>query len=136
MAIYSIGQLATKTGCKIPTIRYYEEINILPMAGRSEGNQRRYNEDHLQRLNFVRHCRALGFSLDEIRQLIHLQTCKNHIEHEAHDIAVRHLQDVRQKIKQLQLLADELQSVVQSCCSGEAMQCQILNVLNKPCSGS
>ena len=134
MAIYSIGQLAKITSCKIPTIRYYEEIDILPIAQRSEGNQRRYNDVHLQRLNFVRHCRALGFSLDEIRQLIHLQTCQQHAPHEAHAIANKHLQDVLQKITQLQLLAMELLEVVHCCSEGEPHQCQILNVLNKPCA--
>ena len=134
MSFYSIGQLAKKTACKIPTIRYYEQIEILPVALRSEGNQRRYCESHLQRLNFVIHCRALGFSLEEIRQLIHLQTCENHAPHEAQAIAHKHLQDVLQKIKQLQLLAAELKGVVQCCSQGDPHQCQILNVLNKPCA--
>jgi MerR family mercuric resistance operon transcriptional regulator len=134
MAIYSIGQLAKITACKIPTIRYYEEIDILPVAERSEGNQRRYNDVHLQRLNFVRHCRALGFSLEEIRQLIHLQTCQQHAPFEAHEIANKHLQDVLQKITQLQLLAAELLEVVHCCSEGERHKCQILNVLNKPCT--
>ncbi|WP_022942411.1 MerR family transcriptional regulator [Psychromonas hadalis] len=136
MAIYSIGQLAKKTACKIPTIRYYEQIEILPSALRSEGNQRRYNDSHLQRLIFVRHCRALGFSLDEIRQLIHLQTCQHHTADEAHVIAQKHLQEVLLKITQLQLLATELQEVVDCCSEGEPHQCQILNVLNKPCANS
>lgn len=136
MAIYSIGQLSKKTACKITTIRYYEEIEILPIAERSEGNQRRYNESHLQRLNFIRHCRALGFSLEEVRQLIHLQTCQHHTPHEAHTIADKHLQEVLQKITQLQLLADELREVIHCCSEGEPHQCQILNVLQKPCASS
>lgn len=136
MAIYSIGQLAKKTVCKIPTIRYYEQIEILPIALRSEGNQRRYNDLHLQRLIFIRHCRALGFSLDAIRQFIHLQTCDHHTVHEADVIAKKHLQEVLQKITQLQLLASELQDVVACCSEGEPHQCQILNVLNKPCASS
>ena len=131
MAIYSIGQLAKKTGCKIATIRYYEEIKILSSAPRSEGNQRRYNEAHLQRLNFVKNCRDLGFSLDEIRQLIHLQTCDKHTAGEAHLIAKKHLQDVLQKIKQLQLLAEELQDVIKCCPEGENVSCQTLELLNR-----
>lgn len=130
MAVYSIGQIAKKTACKISTIRYYEEIEILAKAKRSEGNQRRYNENHLQRLIFIRHCRALGFSLDEIRQLIHLQTCSLHDPHEAHHIALLHLQDVRDKIVKLQSLANELQEMVAACAEGSPHQCEILNVLN------
>ena len=131
MPVFSIGKLAKLTNCKIPTIRYYEEIGILPEAGRSEGNQRRYNNTHLQRLNFVRHCRALGFNLDEIRQLIHLQTCSHHNPHEAHGIAQKHLKDVLLKIQKLQSLADELQSMVNSCAGETAHQCKILSVLNE-----
>lgn len=132
MSVFTIGKLAKLTHCKIPTIRYYEEIAILPEAGRSEGNQRRYNDSHLQRLNFILHCRALGFNLDEIRQLIHLQTCSAHDPHEAHLIAQKHLKDVLLKIQRLQSLADELQSVVNSCSSDSAHQCNILSVLNEP----
>ena len=132
MSVFSIGKLAKLTNCKIPTIRYYEEIAILPEAGRSEGNQRRYNETHLQRLHFIRHCRALGFNLDEIRQLIHLQICSDHDPHEAHQIAQKHLKDVLLKIQKLQFLADELQSMVDSCSSDSTHQCNILSVLNEP----
>lgn len=131
MAIYSIGQLSKKTDCKIATIRYYEDIKILPIAARNAGNHRRYNETHLQCLNFIRHCRVLGFNLQEVRQLIHLQTCKNQSPHEAHRIANKHLQDVLHKISQLQGLATELEAVVK-CCSEEGKQCQVLNILNKP----
>lgn len=132
MALLSIGKLAQLSRCKIPTIRYYEEIGILPEAARSEGNQRRYKETHLQRLNFVLHCRYLGFNLNEIRQLIHLQVCSNHDPHEAHGIAQKHLKDVREKIQKLQSLADELQSIVNSCNSDSPHQCNILSVLNEP----
>jgi DNA-binding transcriptional MerR regulator len=129
MAIYSIGQLAKKTDCKIPTIRYYEEINIIPPAPRSSGNQRRYNDTHLKSLNFVKHCRGLGFSIEEVRQLVHLQTCEQHRPDEAHHIAIKHLQEVQQKIKQLQQLEHELQTVV-GCCSDEHA-CKTLERLNK-----
>lgn len=132
MSVFTIGKLAKLTNCKIPTIRYYEKIAILPQAGRSEGNQRRYNDTHLQRLNFVLHCRALGFNLDEIRQLIHLQTCSDHDPHEAHDIAQKHLKDVRIKIRKLQSLADELQSIVDSCTADSTRQCNVLSVLSEP----
>ena len=127
MLVLTIGKLAKLTHCKIPTIRYYEEIAILPEAGRSAGNQRRYNDTHLQRLNFILHCRALGFNLDEIRQLIHLQTCSDHDPHKAHRIAQKHLKDVRLRIQKLESLADELQSIVSSYTSDSAHQCNILS---------
>ncbi|PKF54716.1 transcriptional regulator [Alteromonadales bacterium alter-6D02] len=129
--MYSIGQLSKLTHCKIPTIRYYEQIGLLEQAMRSAGNQRRYNQDHLQRLAFIRHSRALGFNLEEIKQLIHLQTCAAHSPHEAHQIAQTHLIDVQQKIKQLQALETELKNMVGSCHQGDPYQCQVLAALNE-----
>ncbi|NRA70135.1 MAG: helix-turn-helix domain-containing protein [Gammaproteobacteria bacterium] len=130
MKIYSIGQLSKLVDCKVPTIRYYEQIEILPPATRSIGNQRRYNDDHLTRLRFVRHSRALGFNLEEVRQLIHLQTCAKHSKHEAHKIAATHLLDVQQKIKQLQALEQELTAIVNSCHAGDPYTCQVLDSLS------
>ena len=69
--MFSIGKLAIATDCKIPTIRYYEKIGLLPPAQRSAGNQRLYSQANLQQLKFIRHARELGFALPSIRQLIH-----------------------------------------------------------------
>ena len=128
--IYSIGQLSKLTDCKVPTIRYYEEIGILPAASRSLGNQRRYHKDHLQRLGFIRHSRALGVSLQEIKQLIHLQHCVNHSPHEAHDIARQHLSDVQSKIAKLKALENELSNIVDCCHTGDSVHCKVLDSLN------
>lgn len=127
--VYSIGQLSALTECKVPTIRYYEDIKILPQASRSLGNQRRYNKKHLQRLQFIRHSRALGFSLDEVKQLIHLQECSAHSPHQAHDIAQKHLQDVQQKISQLTALAQELSNIVDCCHHDDGYECRVLEAL-------
>jgi MerR family mercuric resistance operon transcriptional regulator len=132
MSVFTIGKLAKLCSCKIATIRYYEEIELLPTVERSEGNQRRYNDTHLLRLNFILHCRALGFNINEIRQLIHLQSCSNHDPHEAHQIAEKHLVDVRLKIHKLESLADELQAIVNSCNSDSDHQCNVLSGLNEP----
>jgi DNA-binding transcriptional MerR regulator len=128
--IFSIGQLSTLTGCKVPTIRYYEEIGILPKAWRTEGNQRRYNESHRQRLDFIRHARALGFSQDEVKQLIELQFSSGLPSKEAHPIAQHHLEAVQVKIKQLQALADELTRMVDCCKIGTKHNCKVLEVLS------
>lgn len=127
--IYSIGQLARLTNIKIPTIRYYEDIDIMQPAFRSLGNQRRYNNQHLQRLQFVGHSRALGFSLDEIKQLLHLQECSAHSPYRAHEIAQQHLHDVQQKISQLTALAQELSNIVDCCHQGDDYQCRVLEAL-------
>jgi len=139
--IYSIGQLSKETQCKIPTIRYYEEIGLLDKANRSEGNQRQYTSQQCQRLHFIRHSRALGFSLDEIKQLIHLQDCKydephqaHHCEpnapHLAHQIAQEHLVDVRNKIKELKSLEKTLLRMINTCNNTDSTDCEILKSLN------
>ena len=68
----TIGTLAKKTGTKVQTVRYYEQIGLMPEPGRTEGGQRRYGDAELDRLSFVRHARQLGFSLDAIRELLDL----------------------------------------------------------------
>jgi len=128
--IYSIGQLSALTGCKVTTIRYYEQIELLPAATRSPGNQRRYNHQHLHRLHFIRHSRELGFSLEEVRQLIHLQHCSSHSPHEAHQIATIHLTDVQSKIKRLRALEIELNEMIKQCDHGNSSHCNVLDALN------
>lgn len=130
MKIYTIGQLSKLTNCKVSAIRYYETIDLLLPANRSLGNQRRYNHEHLERLRFIRHCRDLGFNIDEIKQLTHLQTCVKHSPHEAHSIAQQHLVDVRKKIKQLQALEQELAIMVSCCRQGDPVHCEVLSALN------
>src|SRR5690606_16708953 len=69
---FTIGDLAQQTGCKVQTIRYYEEIGLMPEPARTAGNQRRYSQKHGDRLAFIRHSRELGFPLDAIRELLSL----------------------------------------------------------------
>jgi len=70
--MYSIGDLSRRTGVKIPTIRYYEQMGLLEAPERSEGNQRRFGRKELERLAFIRHARDLGIGIDSIRDLIEL----------------------------------------------------------------
>lgn len=129
--IYSIGQLSKETQCKVPTIRYYEEIGLLNKPQRSAGNQRQYTSEQCQRLHFIRHSRALGFSLDEVKELIHLQDCKRHDPHQAHDIAQQHLIDVRNKIEKLQNLEQELITMIETCHDPKSEDCLILKSLSE-----
>ena len=67
-----IGRLAAETGVKVPTIRYYESVDLLPAPLRTGSNRRTYNEQDVRRLNFIRHARELGFEVDAIRELLAL----------------------------------------------------------------
>ncbi|MBF0380774.1 MAG: helix-turn-helix domain-containing protein [Magnetococcales bacterium] len=124
-----IGQLAKASSCKVQTIRYYEKIGLLPKPLRSSGNQRVYLSDHLDRLIFIRHCRALGFSLDQIRKLLHLAGDSDKSCGEVDQIAKVHLVEVEEKIKHLEGLRQELRRIIDGCKVDKVDQCQILKAL-------
>ncbi|MDJ1158670.1 helix-turn-helix domain-containing protein [Chelatococcus sp. SYSU_G07232] len=124
-----IGRLAEATGCKIETIRYYEQIGLLPEGERTSGNQRRYTRRHLQILSFIRHARDLGFSVDAIRDLLKLSADPARPCAEADAIAAAHLADVRAKIARLRNLEQELERMTRLHCSGAIADCRVIEVL-------
>lgn len=113
---------------KVPTIRYYEQMGLISAPLRSEGNQRRYDSHGLQRLSFIRHSRELGFSIDDIRALIALNQHPQTPCGDAHEIAIRHLKDVRSRISRLRRLEQELKRLSQ-CDADTVEDCAILESL-------
>lgn len=126
---FSIGELANRADCKVQTIRYYEQIGILPHPARTEGGQRKYAAGHLSRLLFVRRSRDLGFSLDTVRQLLRLADKQEDDCAIVDGIATVHLQEVRQKINHLRTLEKELKRMISECSHGKISDCQIIQVL-------
>lgn len=124
-----IGVLAERTGCKVQTIRWYEQTGVLPPALRSAGNQRRYGAQHLKRLAFIRHARELGFPLEQIRELLALADHPERACAEAHAIASAHRAAVRSRIDRLTALERELERMTDACDSGRAADCRIIEVL-------
>jgi DNA-binding transcriptional MerR regulator len=118
-----------RTGVKVPTIRYYEQIGLLAAAPRTEGGQRRYGEDELKRLAFIRHARDLAFDVEDIRQLLALTETPQRSCHEADSIALRHLAEIEARIRSLQSLRDELRRMVEECGHGRICECRILEVI-------
>ena len=129
MTILSIGDLSRATGTKVETIRYYEQIGLLPASHRTEGNQRRYGRAEQRRLTFIRHARELGFSLEAIRELAALNSHPEQPCHKADRIAASHLQDVRHKIARLRSLEQELSRMVEQCSGHKVCDCRVLEVL-------
>ncbi len=125
----TIGKLGTAARVKVPTIRYYEQIGILPSAGRSAGNQRLYDRAALDRLSFIRHARELGFSLDAIRDLISLSDAPERSCDAADAIASTQLEAVRQRIARLKALEAELERMVSQCRHGTIASCRVIEVL-------
>jgi len=127
---YSIGALSRETGCKIPTIRYYENVGLMPEPPRTQGGQRRYGEKHRQRLSFICHSRDLGFSPDAIRELLTLSDNPDQSCEEADAIAGRQLEAVELRLAQLEALKAELEHMVHQCKGGTIASCQIIEILS------
>ena len=127
--MYSIGEMSRRTGVKIPTIRYYEQAGLIAKPERSSGNQRRYSNEDLQRLAFIRHARDLGLTLEAIRQLAQLSEKPELTCEAAHKIALEHLQATRNRIEQLQKLEIELNRIANSCDAGNIGACYVIQSL-------
>lgn len=128
--VFSIGHLARRSGCKVPTIRYYEQIGIMPVPARTDGNQRVYSPVHLDRLSFIRHSRELGFTLDDIRELLRLSDHPEQPCHEADHIAMRHLHRVRDRIARLRRLEKELERMSEHPNGHTVGSCRVIEVLS------
>lgn len=117
----TIGQLAQVADVSTPTIRYYEEIGLLPEAVRSTSGQRRYVRADVDRLVFIRRCRDFGFSIDQVRALAGLSISPDRDCDEARDIAATHLEQVQAKLAEMRGLEKSLKGFVAQCdltCSG------------------
>ncbi|MGA8294451.1 MAG: helix-turn-helix domain-containing protein [Rhodoplanes sp.] len=125
----TIGQLASQTGCKVQTIRYYEQIALMPEAARTAGNQRRYYRWHLERLAFIRHSRELGFPLDAIRELLSLADNPEQSCEAADRIARRQLEQVKTRILRLDALKAELERMIVQCRGGRIANCRVIEAL-------
>ncbi|MFO1152981.1 MAG: helix-turn-helix domain-containing protein [Rhodospirillales bacterium] len=130
MAGLSIGELAARGGAKVQTIRYYEQVGLLPPPPRSQGNQRRYGVDDLRRLAFIRHGRELGFSIASIRELLELVDRPQLPCERADAIVAGQLGEVERRIQRLNSLKGELERMLDACGGGRAAECRILEALS------
>lgn len=125
----TIGKLSDAAGVKVPTIRYYEEIGLLPEAERSAGNQRLYGQKAQERLTFIRHARELGFPLDAIRDLLSLSDRPDQSCAAADAIASAQLTAVEARIARLVALKAELERMLVQCAGGVIADCRVIEVL-------
>ncbi len=130
-AAIRIGGLSRLTGCNIATIRYYERIGLLPRAPRSAARYRLYDTADVRRLAFVRRARELGFTLDEVRNLLTLAVADGEDAcAEVRQLAAGHLDDIRVKIADLRALERALSDAVRRCDAGELPGCPLLDALS------
>ena len=126
---FSIGALSGRSGVHIETIRYYEKIGIMPTPVRSPGGYRIYGLDHVRRLHFIRRGRELGFSLDELRGLLHLVDGQTYTCREVHALTVEHLAAIRQKIADLRRLEQVMSDMAKQCKGDRVPECPIIDAL-------
>lgn len=131
----AIGEAAKETGVKVPTIRYYEQIGLLPTPSRTEGNRRLYGEDEVRRLSFIRHARELGFEIEDIRELLAMTAQPQASCHQADSIARSHLGEIERRITRLKALRSELKRMIAECGHGRVCDCQIIEALASPSEG-
>lgn len=126
----TIGKLGEAAGVKVPTIRYYEQIGLLPEPERSAGNQRLYDPKTLDRLAFIRHARDLGFPLEAIRDLLSLSDRPDQPCAEADVIAKEQLGAVQARIARLTALKSELERMITQCAQGTIANCRVIEALS------
>lgn len=128
-----IGALAQISGCSVPTIRYYEEVGLIPRASRRSSGHRVYASEAALLLAFIRRCRDLGFSIGQTRAFVSMSQGKERDCVEARDIAQEQLKAVRAKMLELVGLERSLARFVEecnaTCVGGPAPKCTILKDL-------
>lgn len=127
-----IGEVARLTGVSGKTIRYYEEIGLLPAAGRSANGYRTYGAQAVSLVRFVRRARDLGFSLKEVADLVALWTDDGRHARDVRTLAEQHLETIERRLSELEALRRTLVHLIDRCEGDERPDCPILDDLADP----
>jgi len=110
-----IGELAKRSGCQAETVRYYERAGLLPAPERTPANYRSYDERHLERLQFIRTCRAMGMTLEDVRRLLYFRDRPELACLEVNELLDAHIAQVEERLRDLQRLSGQLREL-RACC--------------------
>lgn len=125
------GELAKLADCQVETVRYYEREGLLPAPARSEGNYRLYSSEHLERLTFIRNCRTLDMTLDEIRSLLALMDRPEESCEGVNSLVDEHIEHVQARVTSLLALQQQLVELRHRCATKRGVnECGILQRLN------
>ena len=128
-----IGELALAGGCDVQTVRFYERAGLLPKPGRTASNYRTYGPGQVERLQFIRRCRSLDMTLNEIRALVRFVDAPQENCGEVDGVIDEHLQHVERRLSELEALRARLRALRRQCRKVQsAAECGILNRLGKP----
>lgn len=128
----TIGEAAKQSGVTSKMIRHYEAIGLIPKARRTEGDYRLYSTEDLHRLRFIRRARGLGFSIQEIEQLLGLWSNKRRASAKVKALALKHVSDLDAKIAELNSIRSTLADLADHCHGDDRPECPILDDLAKP----
>ncbi|MGR4867237.1 Cd(II)/Pb(II)-responsive transcriptional regulator [Variovorax sp. LARHSF232] len=127
---YRIGQAADKSGVSAANIRYYEAQGLIAPAGRADNSYRLYSDADLHQLRFIRLCRAMDMSLDEVRTLLRLDLSRKADCESANQSLDAHLAHVRERMAELRALEADLLAL-RDCCDGSGPRCRIIEALHR-----
>ena len=131
-----ISQAADQAGVNVQTIRYYERRGLLPRPVRRSSGYREIAPESVRLIRFIKRAQDLGFSLDEVADLVRLRSEKTRSRTRVHTVAERRLRQVERKIAELTAMRDALEHLVHSCHTGQTLECPILEALEgKPNAG-
>lgn len=132
----NIGDVAKATGVTAKMIRHYEGLGLIPAPARSEAGYRRYDADDLRTLRFIRHSRDLGFSLEQIRELLALWQDRRRPSRQVRALALAHMAEIDAKLAELGQMKAALADLVERCHGDDRPQCPILDTLAQPEAGA
>ena len=126
----NIGQAAQRAGVNIQTLRYYERRGLLPRQPRRRSGYRDIPDDAVRIVRFVKRAQALGFSLDEIEDLLKLRRDRGRDRRRVRALAAARLRHVEEKIAHLEAMRAALSQLIHSCAHGGAVECPIIEALD------
>jgi MerR family copper efflux transcriptional regulator len=126
-----ISQLAKQTGLSTKTIRYYESIDLISKPERADNGYRSYEQKDVDILNFIQSSRKMGFSLKDVKSLLALWQDKNRASRDVRILAQNHIEEIEERIKELQSIRNTLKNLMDSCHGDDRPDCPILTGLSK-----
>ncbi|MBC7950305.1 MAG: Cu(I)-responsive transcriptional regulator [Rhodospirillaceae bacterium] len=129
----NIGEAAKRSGVPAKTIRYYEDIGLIPKAGRTASGYRAYTESEVETLKFIHRARSLGFAVKDVGDLLTLWQDRERASADVRRIAQGHVEAVERKIAELEAIRRTLQGLIQQCHGDDRPDCPILEGLSPHC---
>ena len=126
-----IGEAAEQAGVNIQTVRYYERRGLLPKAPRRSSGYREFPDDAVRIVRFIKRAQDLGFSLDEVEELLRLRRQPGRNRARIRSVAEEKIRQIDQKVAELERMKRALQTLVHSCHDGATLECPIIEALDK-----